>query len=146
VNAVAIEGAPFGIRANAVLPVAHTRMAENTDPSHIRPEDAQRLAGRERLGDTLGPDFVAPLVVYLASEACSVNQEAFSALSGRYARVFVGVTPGWFGPREAPASAEDIGAHLAEIEDRSRYFVPTSVFDESGTAIATFLERERAKR
>jgi len=134
-NAVAIEGEPHGILANCVLPIAHTRMAEGTDPSHFRPEDAARMAGAEKLGDTLGPDFVTPLVAFLASEACEVTQQAFSAAFGRYARVFVGVTPGWYGPRDAPASAEDVRDHLPEIEDRTRYFVPASVFDEGGYVI-----------
>lgn len=134
-NAVAIEGEPHGILANCVLPVAQTRMAAGSDPRHFRPQDGARMAGVERLGDTMGPDFVTPLVVFLASEACAVTQQAFSAAFGRYARVFVGVTPGWYGPRDAPAAAEDVADHLAEIGDRSRYFVPSSVFDEAGHVI-----------
>jgi len=134
-NAVAIEGEPHGIRANSVLPVAHTRMADGTDWTRIRPQDAVRMAGLDKLGDTFGADFVTPLVVWLASDACDVTQRAYSAAYGRYARVFVGVTPGWYGPREAPAAAEDVRDHLAEIEDASRSFVPGSVFDEVGYVI-----------
>jgi len=134
-NAVAIEGEALGIRANCVLPIAQTRMAERTDPSHFRLEDAARMAGAERLGDTMGPDFVTPLVVFLASDSCEITQQAYSAAFGRYARVFVGVTSGWYGPRDAPPSAEDVGRHLPEIGDRSRHFVPVSVFDEGGYVI-----------
>jgi NAD(P)-dependent dehydrogenase (short-subunit alcohol dehydrogenase family) len=134
-NAVAIEGEPHGIRANCVLPVAHTRMADGTDTSRIRPQDAARMAGLEKLGDTLGADFVTPLVVYLASEECMLTQKAFSAAWGRYARVFVGATVGWYGPRDLPAAAEDLRDHLSEITDRSRYFVPGSVYDEAGYVI-----------
>jgi NAD(P)-dependent dehydrogenase (short-subunit alcohol dehydrogenase family) len=135
-NSVAIEGEPHGIAANCVLPVAHTRMSEGTDPSAIRPQDAARLAGVERLGDTLRSDFVTPLVVFLASDACNLTQQAFSAAWGRYARVFVGVTEGWYGPSDAPASAEEVGDRLPEICDRSRYVVPHSVYDEAGHVIA----------
>ena len=134
-NAVAIEGEPHGIRANCVLPVAHTRMAEGTDTSQIRPQDLARMAGLDRLGNTLGADFVTPLVVFLASDECEITQQAFSAAWGRYARVFVGATSGWYGPRDAPAAAEDVRDHLPEIEDRSRYFVPGSVYDEAGYVI-----------
>jgi NAD(P)-dependent dehydrogenase (short-subunit alcohol dehydrogenase family) len=134
-NAVAIEGEPCGIRANCVLPVAHTRMAQGADPSQIRPQDAARMAGLERLADTLGPDFVTPLVVFLASDACDLTQQAFSAAWGRYARVFVGVTHGWYGPRAVPPAAEDVRDHLPEIADRARYFVPSSVYDEAGFVI-----------
>jgi NAD(P)-dependent dehydrogenase (short-subunit alcohol dehydrogenase family) len=138
-NAVAIEGEPYGIRANCVLPVAHTRMAEGTDTSQIRPRDAARMAGFEKLGDTLAADFVTPFVVFLASDECAVTQQAFSAAWGRYARVFVAATPGWYGPRDAPAAPEDVRDHLPEIEDRSRYFVPSSVFDEAGYVIENLL-------
>jgi NAD(P)-dependent dehydrogenase (short-subunit alcohol dehydrogenase family) len=134
-NAVAIEGEPHGIAANCVLPVAHTRMATGTDPGQIRPQDAARMAGLEKLGDTLGADFVTPLVVFLASDACGLTQQTFSAAWGRYARVFVGVTRGWYGPRDAPVAAEEVREHLAEIADRGRHFVPGSVWDEAGHVI-----------
>jgi len=132
---VALEGEPLGIRANAILPVASTRMASGGDASHMRPRDAARFAGVAKLGDTMGPDFVTPLVVYLASEACAVTQQAFSAAFGRYARVFAGVTSGWLGPRDVPARAEDVRDQLARIVDPGRYVIPTSVFDEIGYLI-----------
>jgi hypothetical protein len=74
-------------------------------------------------------------VVFLASEECALTQQAFSASWGRYARVFLGVGSGWYGPLDPPASAEDVRDHLPEIEDRERYFVPSSVYDEAGYAI-----------
>jgi NAD(P)-dependent dehydrogenase (short-subunit alcohol dehydrogenase family) len=134
-NAVAIEGAPFGIRSNCVLPIAYTRMADpGSDPIHFRTEDAALMTGAERLGD-MRPEFVTPLVVYLASEACSVTQQVFSAVVSRYARVFVGATLGWYGPTDTPATAEDINDHLDEISDRTTYFIPTSVFHEGALVI-----------
>jgi hypothetical protein len=76
---------------------------------------------------------VTPLVAFLASGECTVTQHALPAMLGRYARGFVGVSSGWHGPREAPAAAEDMRDHLAEIEDLRDYFVPNSVFDQGGT-------------
>lgn len=134
-NAVALEGAPLGIRANCVLPVAHTRMAEGTDISILPAEHRARMAGLGEIRDTMRPEFVTPLVVYLASEACTVSQQAFSAVYGRFARVFVGVTSGWYGPSTVPASAEQVRDQLAQIGDRARYAVPNSVFDEAGMVI-----------
>jgi len=78
------------------------------------------------------PEFVTPLVVYLASEACDVTQQIFSAAGGRFARVFVGATRGWYGPIDRPATAEDVRDHLAEIGDRREYQIPKTVFDEAG--------------
>ena len=37
-----------------------------------------------------------------------------------------------YGPLDQPASAEDVREHLAEIDDRREYQIPTTVFDESG--------------
>jgi hypothetical protein len=73
---------------------------------------------------------VVPLPTYLASSACTVNGEAFSSGAGRYARVFVGVTEGWLAPGGTIATAEDIASHLDQIEDRSEFLVPTSIYDE----------------
>jgi hypothetical protein len=78
------------------------------------------------------PEFVTPMVVFLASEACDFTQRIYSASGGRFARVFVAATRGWYGPLDDPASAEAVRAHLDEIDDRSEYQIPTTVFDESG--------------
>jgi NAD(P)-dependent dehydrogenase (short-subunit alcohol dehydrogenase family) len=114
-NVLAIEGAKHGIQSNVIMPVARTRMTE------------------ELLGpaaEMLDPEQVTPLVVYLASEACTATHEVVSAAAGRYARVFVGLGKGWFaGKKEVPA-AEDIQAHWDEIEDQDGYIVPTSIGDE----------------
>jgi NAD(P)-dependent dehydrogenase (short-subunit alcohol dehydrogenase family) len=131
-NAVAIEGEPLGIRANCVLPMAHTRMAEGTPAAGLRPQDGARLAAIGRYYARMRPEFVTPLVVYLASAACSVSQQAFSAALGRYARVFVGAAHGWYGPGDTPASAEDVRDHLDAIADCSRFSIPVSVLDEAG--------------
>jgi hypothetical protein len=80
--------------------------------------------------EAAGVEQVAPMVVYLASRACTVTGEAFSAGGGRYARVFIGVADGWFGPAGGCATAEDIEAHLDDIEDLSTYAIPGSAWDE----------------
>jgi NAD(P)-dependent dehydrogenase (short-subunit alcohol dehydrogenase family) len=127
-RALALEGGRYGILTNCILPTA---------PFHRRGEAPS--AGASKIGEqllqsglppTAVPELVAPMVSYLASDACTVNGEAFSAGAGRYARVFVGVTNGWLSPANTNATAEDIGAHLAEIEDRENFAVPASVWDE----------------
>ncbi len=79
-----------------------------------------------------GPEFVTPIVVYLASEACNANRQIFSASGGRFGEVFVGTARGWYGPTGIPANAEAVGDHLDEIVDRDVYAVPLSVYDEVG--------------
>ena len=79
-----------------------------------------------------GPEAVAPMVVYLASAACAVSGEAFSAGGRRFGRVFIGVADGWISPAGASATAEDIAAHLPEIEDLGSFATPGSAWEELG--------------
>src|SRR3546814_2907994 len=94
---LAVEGAKNNIKANAIAPVARTRMTED-------------LLGP--LADKLAPEFVTPVVTYLAHEECSVSGEVYSVAGGKVSRVFVGVTPG-FVDSELSAESVQIGrAHV----------------------------------
>jgi NAD(P)-dependent dehydrogenase (short-subunit alcohol dehydrogenase family) len=123
-RALALEGARHGIRSNCILPIAPFGR-RGPVPGEIT--EQLRKAG---LPPSAGPELVAPMVAYLASAACAVTGEAFSAGGGRYARVFIGVTSGWLSPGSACANAEDIGAHLEEIEGLGGFAVPGSVWEE----------------
>jgi NAD(P)-dependent dehydrogenase (short-subunit alcohol dehydrogenase family) len=126
-RALALEGAQCGIKTNCILPVAPfgkrgpvpAALTEQLHKSGLPPEAA-------------GPELVAPMVVYLASAACTVSGEAFSAGGGRFGRVFIAVADGWMGPLDSPATVEDIEAHLPEIEDQSSYQIPPTSLDELG--------------
>jgi hypothetical protein len=82
------------------------------------------------------------MVTYLASSACSVSGEAFSAGGRRFGRVFIGVADGWLSPDDVCPTAEDVEAHLAEIEDLSSFATPTWSFGE----LKQIGERLRARR
>jgi NAD(P)-dependent dehydrogenase (short-subunit alcohol dehydrogenase family) len=132
-SAVALEGAAHGIRSNVVAPVAVTRIAAGMRPDDISEADLALAArGDPKLELPTEPEFVTPMVVFLASEACDFTQRIYSASGGRFARVFIAATRGWYGPLDQPASAEDVRAHLTQIDDRGEYQIPTTVFDESG--------------
>ena len=61
----------YGVRANAIAPVARTRMSANV-PSELA-----------EMGD---PEDVAPMVVYLLSDAAKdVTGQVFTAVGGRIA-------------------------------------------------------------
>ena len=124
---LSLEGAQYDIKTNCILPVAPfgdrgptpAALAEQLKGSGLSPEDA-------------GPELVAPMVVYLASRACAVNGEAFSAGGRRFGRVFIGVADGWIAPPDTDPTVEQIEAHLAEIRDLSSYAIPATSLDELG--------------
>ncbi|KUH98794.1 short-chain dehydrogenase [Mycolicibacterium acapulense] len=122
-NVIALEGEPHGIRANTVLPFGISRMVTETlgDPKAL--EDNGFFAA-------IRPELVAPLVVYLASRACDVNHQNFSACAGRFARVFIGLSEGWLAPRDGDPTAEDIAGHLEAVAATDPFTVPGSIYDE----------------
>ncbi len=96
-NVAAIEGAAEGVQCNVIVPAAVTRMAEGIDTSEYPP---------------MGPELVAPVVGWLAHEACSVTGELFIALAGRVARAVIAESPGVC---RSSWTIEDVGSHLDAI-------------------------------
>ena len=109
---LAAEGAKYNIRANAVAPVAKTRMTEE-------------LLGP--LADKLDPKLVSPLVAWLCHEDCPVTGEVYSAAGGRIARFFIGLTEGYY---NAGLTLEDVRDHFGEIRSEDGYVVPSGPGDE----------------
>jgi len=130
-NGFAVEGEALGILCNAVMPNAFSRMTDKAQED-MDAEVLQRAAAMlSSVQDAMRPEFTAGLVSYLASEHCTSTHSIYSSCLGRIARVFVGVTAGWQGARELPASAEDIAAHIDQIRDLERgVHVPRSPADE----------------
>jgi NAD(P)-dependent dehydrogenase (short-subunit alcohol dehydrogenase family) len=124
-RALALEGAAHGILANCILPIAPFGRK-----GPVRPELKAHVTDSGLPPSAAGPEQVAPMVAYLASAACTVSGEAFSAGGGRYARVFIGVGEGWLGPDGGCATADDIEVHLADIEDLSSFTMPGSAWAE----------------
>jgi NAD(P)-dependent dehydrogenase (short-subunit alcohol dehydrogenase family) len=103
-KALAREGAPLGIRVNAISPGAQTRLGGGMfEPGKV--------------SHKWRPELVAPPVLYLASEACEHSGVVLSAMAGRYARAEMVESKGAkLDPRE-DISVEDIVAHLPQILD-----------------------------
>ena len=136
---LALEGAEHGIRINSILPYAVSSIATGT--AHVGEDPAGVRELLNTLTSRRDPATVAPLATYLASSACSVSGEAFSALAGRYARVVYGLTEGWIS-EHADAEAEDIAANLEQILDTETVVIPTMIRDE----VAEVADRLRARK
>jgi NAD(P)-dependent dehydrogenase (short-subunit alcohol dehydrogenase family) len=126
-NVLAQEGKPHNILINTLLPNAMSRMAVKMDTSQMAPSATYAA----NMGVALSAPFITGLAVYLVSEQCVTTHELYSALGGRIARAFIGVTEGWLGPVDVPPSADDIAAHIDVIRDETRGFhIPSSLLDE----------------
>jgi NAD(P)-dependent dehydrogenase (short-subunit alcohol dehydrogenase family) len=110
---LAVEGAKHNIKANAIAPLAKTRMTEDL------------LGG---FGDMVLPHFIAPVVTYLASAGCEPTGRVFSVGGGRVAEVFIGETQGYASKELSPESVRD---NFATIATRDGYIVPASIADET---------------
>jgi NAD(P)-dependent dehydrogenase (short-subunit alcohol dehydrogenase family) len=117
---LAVEGAKYNIKANAIAPLALTRMTESI------------MGG---LGDKLAPGLVSPLVAYLAHEDCPVSGQLFSVGGGRVAHVFIAETQGYY---NAELSMEDVRDHWGQITDQSGYAVPNNLPEETAMFLPFF--------
>jgi NAD(P)-dependent dehydrogenase (short-subunit alcohol dehydrogenase family) len=136
-NVIAQE-APDGVAVNTLFPNAQGGRLGGT-PFDQRPDKDFLIAAGQRtrqFAERMQPDYVAAMGCYLASRACASSQNMYSVLGGKYSRVFVGLTRGWYAPEGGAPSVEDIASHLGEIDDRTRYDIPLSGLDEMDTAVA----------
>jgi NAD(P)-dependent dehydrogenase (short-subunit alcohol dehydrogenase family) len=117
---LAAEGARYNIKANALAPVARTRMTEE-------------LLGP--MAANLDPALVSPIAAWLVHEDCPVTGEIYSAAGGRIARMFIGLTEGYYNPK---LSLEDVRDHFEQIRNEEGYLVPTGPNDEFAQLLKHF--------
>ena len=102
VRVAALEGAQAGIKANAILPAAVTRMSEGLDTSQFPPMD---------------PDLVAPVVAFLSHESCALSGELIVSAAGRVARAYIAETRGVFRPSwTVEQVAQDLEGIMTDAE------------------------------
>ena len=109
-------GAAHGIKVNLIAPAAFTRMAG-------RSTDEVDTLGRAPGSPQMSPDQVAPMVAFLAHEACPVSGEIYTAGAGRFARIFIASTEGYVHSTPEP-TVEDVAQNWATINDEAGYYVP----------------------
>src|SRR5271170_1551595 len=103
INTLALEGAKYNIHANAVAPIAATRMTQDILPPDVF--------------EKLTPEYVAPVVAYLCSEEVPDTASVFIVGGGKVQRAALfenkGVTFS-----DVP-SVDDVAAKWGEIDDLS---------------------------
>jgi NAD(P)-dependent dehydrogenase (short-subunit alcohol dehydrogenase family) len=103
INTLAQEGAKYNIKANAVAPIAATRMTQDILP----PEVFEKLT----------PEYVAPVVAYLCSEEVPDTASIFIVGGGKVQRAALfqndGVT------FSGVPSFDEVAARWSEVDDLS---------------------------
>lgn len=103
INTLAIEGGKYDIKANAIAPVAATRMTQDIMPQEVL--------------DKLKPEYVAPVVGYLCTEEAADTGSVFIVGGGRVQRVALFENDGAnFGD---PPSVDDVAAQWNAVTDLS---------------------------
>jgi NAD(P)-dependent dehydrogenase (short-subunit alcohol dehydrogenase family) len=104
-RSLAFDGAPYGIKVNAVCPIAWTAMTAGIPDQQFR----------EFLGAHFSPDLVAPFVGALVADDVPCTGETFSVGGGIASRLVLGFTPG-YRAGIAPSIADYL-AHFDQICD-----------------------------
>ena len=103
INTLAQEGAKYNIKANALAPIAATRMTEDILPPAVF--------------EKLTPEYVAPVMAYLCTEEVPDTASVFIVGGGKVQRVALfqnaGVT------FEQVPTVDDVAAHWSQINDLS---------------------------
>ncbi|TDH56419.1 SDR family oxidoreductase [Mycobacterium eburneum] len=103
INTLSIEGAKYNIKANALAPVAATRMTEDILPPEVLAK--------------LKPEFVAPVVGYLCTEEVPDTGSVFIVGGGRVQRAALFENAG--ANFENPPSVDEVAAQWETITDLS---------------------------
>jgi NAD(P)-dependent dehydrogenase (short-subunit alcohol dehydrogenase family) len=117
---LAAEGAEHGISANAVMPIATTRMTEE----FLGP-----------IAALLDPNFAVATTLWLAHPDCPANGEIIETGGGRVARVFLGETVGWTETDLTKHTVEAVRDHFEVIRTESGYAVPANFEEEMGLTV-----------
>jgi NAD(P)-dependent dehydrogenase (short-subunit alcohol dehydrogenase family) len=103
INTLAQEGAKYNIKANALAPIAATRMTEDILPPAVF--------------EKLTPEYVAPVMAYLCTEEVPDTASVFIVGGGKVQRVALfqnkGVT------FDHVPTVDDVAAHWSQIDDLS---------------------------
>ena len=123
---IALEGASKGVHANAVAPYALTGMTE----AYVTDE----------VGRAMPPEYVAPVVSWLMTEACPLNGETLVAGAGKVRRAARIEGPGVQFQPPGEVSPDDLTAAMGPLMSLEDWTLPT----DGNAAFDAFLKARPA--
>jgi NAD(P)-dependent dehydrogenase (short-subunit alcohol dehydrogenase family) len=110
-RSAAIDGLRNGIRVNAVVPRAGTRMSTPDVLSHVYDQPKDLFGGSM---DVFAPEFVSPAAVYLAHESCQLSGELLVAGGGQVMRLAISESTGFTSEK---LTAEEVADNIDKVLD-----------------------------
>lgn len=120
---IALEGQPFGIKANCVHPGAFTRMLQSQH------DEASSIYDFAK--ENLTPEQTSPVIAYLAHETCPVNGETVEVLGGEVRRIYIATTKGISDPG---LTIETLAAQWDEVMGQ-----PVAMLDHANVDTSTWI-------
>lgn len=146
---IAAEGAPYNIKANALSPIAYTRMLAHSlevpeADDQLGPDpDAAKEQLTSMFTEAFDPELVSPAVAFLAHEDCRVSGELYTAGGGQVSRWFIGRTRGYF---NRGLTIEDVAENFTRIRDETGYTVMNDPAEEVGQVLTAIAENAASVR
>src|SRR4029077_18452524 len=110
-NTLAIEGKKKNVLVNTIAPIAGSRLTETVLPKDIT--------------DALKPEYVSPLVAFLAHESCEENGGLFEVGGGLFTKLRWERTEGKIFKLGRPMTPEQLKKSWPQITDFSKSSHPT---------------------
>ncbi|HSO33998.1 MAG TPA: SDR family NAD(P)-dependent oxidoreductase, partial [Labilithrix sp.] len=110
---LALEGKKKNVHANTIAPIAGSRLTETVLPKDIT--------------DALKPEYVSPLVAWLAHESCEENGGLFEVGGGLFAKLRWERTEGKIFKLGKPMQPEQLQKAWGQITDFSKSTHPTDI-------------------
>jgi NAD(P)-dependent dehydrogenase (short-subunit alcohol dehydrogenase family) len=128
-KALAMRGAPAGIRVNAISPTAHTRIVGlNRGIENTRPDAPSSSATPDWVAANAPAGLVAAGALWLMHDSCPVSGRLYAIGAGRVGEIFLGVTRGYIAT-DGELVPDDVPAHLGEVHDREAFHAPIDMGD-----------------
>jgi NAD(P)-dependent dehydrogenase (short-subunit alcohol dehydrogenase family) len=127
-NTLALEGAKYNVRVNALAPTAHTRMTDGLLPAAA--------------AEILKPETLTAGMLFLASEEAPTHT-VLCAGGGSFERAFVTITNGMWFPQDE-RTPEALHAAYEKISDRTGERVPGSGAEQGGIEVENALRGTKA--